>query len=102
MFVHIYLGVNLLGQASYFSTTSDYSTSDLYSPPNAAGAKFMFLAKVLTGEYCKGRPDLKSTPYKTAREQYDSVVDNVSEPTIFAVFHNASAYPEYIIRFKRK
>ena len=30
---------------------------------------------------------------------YDSVVDNIANPSIFVVFYDAQAYPEYLITF---
>ena len=75
----------------------------MFSPPNNNGEKFMFMAKVITGDYCKGDDTLKCAPYKQGSriEQYDSVVNDESNPTMYAVFHDAAAYPEYIIRFKK-
>jgi len=44
---------------------------------------------------------MKAAPYKnnSTTEQYDSVVEDIQNPTIFVVFHDAAAYPEYIIKF---
>lgn len=62
----------------------------------------MILARVITGEFCLGTDDLLSAPYKphSRYEVFDSVVDDVSQPTMYAVFHDASAYPEYVIKYK--
>lgn len=40
-------------------------------------------------------------PAKTPNgtDLYDTVVDNVSKPTIFVVFRDYHAYPEYLITF---
>ena len=45
---------------------------------------------------------MKAAPYKTnaQTQQYDSVVDNVNNPSMYVVFNDASAYPEYIIKFQ--
>ena len=61
----------------------------------------MIVAKVITGEYCEGRRHMKCAPYKPRAplEQYDSVVDNVDSPTMYAVFHDAAAYADYVIKF---
>ena len=40
-----------------------------------------------------------AAPYKNASQQYDSVVDNVNNATLFVVFNDAAAYSEYIIEF---
>ena len=62
----------------------------------------MIQARVITGEYCQGRSDLKAAPFKPSKnsEKYDSVVDNIGKPTMYVVFDDAAAYPEYIIKFK--
>lgn len=62
----------------------------------------MILARVVTGDYCKGKCGEKYAPYKEGSqyEQYDSVVNNTDRPSMYAVFHDASAYPEYVIKFK--
>ena len=32
--------------------------------------------------------------------KFDSVVDNVNDPTIFVLFYDREHYPEYLITFK--
>ncbi|XP_067951553.1 protein mono-ADP-ribosyltransferase PARP15-like [Watersipora subatra] len=92
----------MYGFGCYFSTTSQYSHK--YSSRNSRSGSTlcMIRARVLTGEYCSGACDYKSPPYKPSSiiEQYDSVVDEVSNPTIFVIFQDASAYPEYVISYK--
>ena len=54
----------------------------------------MFLAEVITGEYCEGNSALEYT------DIYDSVVDNVSNANIFVVFKNRrSVYPFYLLKY---
>ena len=88
------------GAGSYFATTSAYSAG--YARANASGHKYMIQTRVITGEWCQGTQQLHAAPYKTAAqtEQYDSVVDDVNNPTIYVVFNDASAYPEYIVKFQ--
>ena len=95
-------GQNILGAGSYFATTSQYSSKDKYSPPNESGVKYIILARVITGEYCLGNGSYKFAPYKpdSQYEQYDSVVNDPTNPSMYAVFHDASAYPEYVIKYK--
>ena len=62
----------------------------------------MYLARVLTGVYTTGQSSFLEPPPKDPRNPvvlYDSVVDNVQNPTIFVIFHDAQAYPEYHIEF---
>ena len=60
----------------------------------------MMQARVITGDYCGGGRHLREAPFKSCAEQYDSVVDNFNNPTMYVVFDDAAAYPEYIIKFK--
>lgn len=104
-FGNLISGSNMLGAACYFATTSSYSSQDMFSPANQRGERFMFLVRVITGDYCKGDPKLKTAPYKPPTadaydRRYDSVVNEMSNPTMFAVFHDASAYPDYIIKYQ--
>lgn len=86
-----------LGCGNYFYTTSAYCAR--LATPNHNGHKYMFRARVLTGEWGQGKKDIKAAPYKGLSEQYDSVVDNVIAPTIFVVFRTSAAYPEYLVKF---
>ena len=99
---YIILGDNLLGAGSYFSTTSEYSARDMFSPANNKGERFMFLVRVITGESCKGKEGLKTAPYKPGcyDDRYNSVVDDETNPQMYAVFHDVVAYPDYIIKYK--
>lgn len=94
----IYIPAVMYGAGCYFATTSAYSAR--YSPPDNNGHKYMVRTRVVTGEYCQGNQQLRAAPYKAnGIQQYDSVVDNAAKPSIYVVFHDASAYPEYIIKF---
>ncbi|XP_078587227.1 protein mono-ADP-ribosyltransferase PARP14-like [Branchiostoma floridae x Branchiostoma japonicum] len=95
---------NLFGSGVYFASSAFYALQDSYSRPDDQGYKHVFVAKVLTGDYCKGAPDLVTSPSKTEDGSllYDSVVDDEENPNIFVVFHDTVAYPEYLITFKEK
>ncbi|XP_023192513.1 poly [ADP-ribose] polymerase 14-like [Xiphophorus maculatus] len=88
------------GNGSYFAVNSNYSAQDTYSRPNAKGEKFMYLCKVLTGDYTLGQQTMIAPPTKGTLGIYDSVVDNTTTPSMFVVFHDTQAYPEYLITFK--
>ena len=61
----------------------------------------MYMCKVLTGEYAQGKQGMRVLPSKPRKknEIYNSLVDNVHDPYIFVIFHDAQAYPEYLITF---
>lgn len=62
----------------------------------------MIQCRVITGEYCVGNPELRTAPFKpgSTLERYDTVVDKVDNPRVYCVFHDNSAYPEYIIKYR--
>ena len=60
----------------------------------------MFLAKVLTGEYVRGNSQyIQPPPRNSERDLYDSCVDNTTNPSVFVIFRDTQAYPEYLITF---
>ena len=60
----------------------------------------MFACRVLVGEYCQGRKDQPTPDVRQGFDLYDSTVDDVNKPSIFVVYHDGQAYPEYLITFK--
>ena len=91
------------GRGVYFARDASYSSHPAYSNPDEDGIQRIFLCRVAVGDWCKGRkgqltPDPK--PHSTL-ELFDSTVDNVSNPSIFVVYHDAQAYPEYVVSFRR-
>ncbi|KAJ7407734.1 hypothetical protein WISP_124915 [Willisornis vidua] len=91
------------GNGTYFAAHASYSAQDVYSVPDRNGKKHIYLARVLTGQFCAGKPGLKTAPPKNTADPpdlYDSVVNNVSNPTVFVIFNDIQAYPEYLITLK--
>ena len=60
----------------------------------------MMQTRVVTGDWTKGDHKMKAAPPKNASENYDSVVDDVANPTIYVAFHDVAAYPDYIIKYR--
>ncbi|XP_078085119.1 protein mono-ADP-ribosyltransferase PARP12-like [Mustelus asterias] len=89
------------GKGSYFAT--DASSADNYFSTTSA-AKTMFLARVLVGQFSKGRPDYCRPPSKdtTYTNLYDSCANDCSNPSIFVIFEKHQIYPEYIIEYNNK
>ena len=85
----------------YFAVNAATSAGG-YCTPDVNGHKHIFLAHVLTGDYCVGRGGIRIPPLKpgSAMETYDSTTDNVQNPNFFVIFHDAQAYPSYLITFK--
>ncbi|NWI32446.1 PAR14 polymerase, partial [Sula dactylatra] len=92
------------GNGTYFAVNASYSANDTYSRPDVQGKKYMYLARVLVGEYSQGTrgsitPAAKNPSNPT--DLFDSSTDNVNQPSMFIIFNDIQAYPEYLITFTR-
>uniref|UniRef100_A0A8C6YAD2 Poly [ADP-ribose] polymerase n=1 Tax=Naja naja TaxID=35670 RepID=A0A8C6YAD2_NAJNA len=90
------------GNGTYFAVNACYSANDTYSKPDASGIKYMYLARVLVGEYCVGSKGLVVPHQKSGTDPtdlYDSVTDHLKKPNLFVIFNDIQAYPEYLITF---
>nr|XP_018668925.1 poly [ADP-ribose] polymerase 14 [Ciona intestinalis] len=89
------------GKGVYFALNGQYSHG--YARPDANQHRRMFLADVVTGEYCVGTSNLITPPVKpnssSKADLYDSVVNSLNTPSIYVVFKDASAYPKYLLTY---
>ena len=86
------------GRGTYFARDASYSLN--YARAGDGGRRYMYLARVLVGQYCVGNSVMKVPPEKhPSRPEilYESVVDNLVNPCIFVVFYDNQCYPEYLI-----
>jgi poly [ADP-ribose] polymerase 10/14/15 len=88
------------GKGVYFAVQSSYSASNTYSPPASDGIKRMFVCCVLAGEICMGKSDQLVPDERKPNQLYDSTTDNMTNPSMYITYHDAQAYPAYLIRFK--
>ncbi|NXW32657.1 PAR15 polymerase, partial [Phaetusa simplex] len=94
----------VIGNGTYFAVDASYSAQNTYSRPDLNGRRYMYLARVLTGQYCAGCKGLITPPPKDPADPtdlYDSVVDDVDSPKMFVIFNDIQAYPEYLITFRK-
>uniref|UniRef100_A0A3Q0SRL0 Poly [ADP-ribose] polymerase n=1 Tax=Amphilophus citrinellus TaxID=61819 RepID=A0A3Q0SRL0_AMPCI len=89
------------GRGVYFAVNAEYS-AQRFSPADAAGLKRLYVVRVLTGRYTLGNSKMISPPPRGSdpTDCYDSLVDNQQNPTMFVIFHDDQAYPQYLITFK--
>lgn len=97
-----YSGTNgaSIGHGTYFAVDASYSVR--YTKPGADGSRTMFLARVLTGSCTQGQGHMRFPPPRSSQQPhdcYDSVVDRLKNPNMYAVFNDNQAYPEYLITF---
>lgn len=101
-FDRAYTTTHAYGKGVYFARDASYSANVSYSQPDVGGVQRMFLCRVAVGASTKGRSDMKAPPERCSATHtlYDSTVDSTANPSIFVVYKDAAAYPEYIITFK--
>ena len=91
------------GRGVYFARDASYSARNTYTPRDRNGYKYMYFVRVLTGEYTAGNRDMLAPPPKNPSKDpnilFDSVVNSMHNPQIFVVFHDAHAYPDYLVVF---
>ncbi|KAI4884953.1 hypothetical protein NFI96_026798, partial [Prochilodus magdalenae] len=89
------------GEGTYFAKDAWYSCRDLYSNPDESGFKYIYRARVVTGSPCKSRRGMKEPdpldPNNPQAGLYDCAVNNLENPSIYVVFCDAGAYPDYLI-----
>mmetsp|Transcript_7127 Transcript_7127/g.16685 ORF Transcript_7127/g.16685 Transcript_7127/m.16685 type:complete len:1479 (-) Transcript_7127:954-5390(-) len=95
------------GKGVYFARDASYSAYPTYSVPDKNNHQYIMACRVTVGEYCPGvqnamTPDIRDPQ---THALYDSSVgllhgDNMSNPSIYVTYHDAQAYPEYLIEFK--
>nr|XP_056710557.1 protein mono-ADP-ribosyltransferase PARP10 [Euleptes europaea] len=92
------------GHGVYFAVQAFISVQEQYSPSTADGNKYIFVARTLVGDYTTGSQELRAPPLwegDVALRRYDSVVDNLRAPSIFVIFNDTQAYPQYLITCQR-
>merc|ERR1711966_474874 len=89
------------GKGAYFARDASYSAQRTYCVPDAKGVQSIFLCRVSVGYCCLGKKDALAADVREGHILYDTTVDNVKDPSIYVTYHDAQAYPDYIIEFKQ-
>merc|ERR1712070_1165553 len=89
------------GKGVYFARDAAYSSSTTYSVPDSSGVQHMFACRVTVGEYCIGHHDQLVPDVRVGNVLYDTTVDKLDNPTLYVTYHDAQAYPDYIVHFKQ-
>ena len=97
------IDATLYGKGVYFARDASYSTFPLYCAPDAQGVQTIFLVRAVVGQWSKGVKDQLTPDVRDPARNilYDCTVDNVRDPSIFVTYHDAQAYPEYMIKFSQ-
>ena len=95
------------GRGIYFARDAKYcndytiDSSKIIPPPDTM--RHMFYCRVIVGDYVKGSKNMKRPPYRNEKDPdwgvFDSLVDSMMQPTIFAISEDYRYYPEYLIQY---
>ena len=102
--LYCFTAATAFGDGVYFAAKAVTACNTMYAQEGADGTKNVYYCAVLTGEYAQGTKGIRVTPPKPSggpTALYDSVVDDVANPSAFVIFNDTQAYPEYLISFKR-
>ncbi len=92
------------GKGVYFAVDASCSI-DIYSCPDSQGNKYMYLARVVVGDFCVGNDTMKVPPPLPGSSDlllYDSTVNRLDQPAMHVIYHDAQACPEYLITIRRR
>jgi poly [ADP-ribose] polymerase 10/14/15 len=89
------------GKGVYFAVMAAYSANPAYAQPDARGECRIFRCRVAHGVYCEGQNNALTPGVLDAATHrlFDSTTDNVAAPTMMVTYHDAQAYPEYMLLF---
>ena len=92
----------MYGRGIYFASDPGYSAKPPYCMPDANGLKYIFYARVLTGNFTLGAKDMVGKPAMNAEgtQRYDCTVNDMDNPSIFVIYADEQAYPDYLVTFK--
>jgi len=88
------------GPGTHFTLNSSNSAEPECSPPDADRHQRVIYCKVAVGEYAEGNQVMQTQPAKENGDLYDSTVDNTENPTIFVIYNDTQAYPDYVVTFQ--
>ena len=80
---------------------SSFAPPALLHQPHTARHRSQFLCRVTVGEFCLGKNDAPAPDVRKGHQLYDSTVNDMKHPSIFVAYHDAQAYPEYLVKFSQ-
>ena len=92
----------LYGKAVYLARDLSYSCNPIYSPANSDKLQSVYVVKALVGVYTQGKQNMDSLLEQSPGVRFDSAVDSIDDPAIFALFRDYETYPEYLMHIKEE
>jgi len=101
-FLRDFSTTTLHGRGIYFAKDCEYSIQTRYAQPDKNKIQQVLLCRVLLGQSCQGISSYKMPPSKPNSDiHYESMIDNIYNPSIFVISKDYQAYPEFIITFRK-
>ena len=62
----------------------------------------MFQVRLAVGEVCAGKKDqlVPDVRIPETMQLFDTTTNDIEKPILWVVYHDAQAYPEYLVKFK--
>jgi hypothetical protein len=92
---------NGLGKGSYFGVNASYTLNNGFCEVNQNNEKILLVATIIIGDPYIGKQSIIYPPIKPDNiNYYDSVTDNLNNPSIYVVFHKYKILIKYVVYFK--
>jgi len=89
------------GNGVHFARDASYSSRRTYATADTQGVQCMFLCRVVVGVYCRGIQNALTPAVRNDNMLFDTIVDDMANPSIHVTYHDAQAYPEYLSHFRQ-
>ena len=76
------------GDGVYFARDAEYSCHPRYATPDGTGCQRLIYARVLLGHSARGRRGMRNPPQRDELNNFDSLVNRESDPSIFVSGHH--------------
>ena len=86
------------GDATYSHGYCDRQGTNI----NGKKHKKMFVCNIIVGETCVGNGSMTVPPTKNDGKQYDTLVNSITNPSIYVICKDYHAIPKYLITFRQK
>ena len=84
-----------------FTENSSYAITPNYARLCDKGLQRIFVCRVVVGEFCRGVSGAPAPSVRHGLQLFDSTVDIGSDPEIYVTYHDAQAYPEYMVTLRQ-
>jgi len=89
------------GNSVHFARDASFSSRRTYAAADTQGVQCMFLCRFVVGVYCRRIQNALTPAVRNDNMLFDTIVDDMANPSIYVTDHDAQAYPEYLVHFRQ-